>query len=582
MAGIDNKLVDYAGAEALYNDLRDRIETNSASVSTLSTTVNGKYTKPVGGIPSTDLASGVLTSIIDDTAGAGDTNKVWSANKSASENSTLLSAINTKLDEPSTAGTAGQVLTSDGNGGQSWQTPDQGTVDYTDLENKPSINSVTLSGNKSLTDIGVHNVPSGGASGKILKKASASDFDLEWGDAPTATDAQVETFVDAWLDENITNPDSPPLDRSLFSSSAAAPADLVGNLKAVVDELPDIEESDETGVDLDVSDKNGNVLVRFKNGHISTKEFDSSTLASALNGKQNTLTFDSEPTASSTNPVTSGGVYTAIQSAGARFIQDSTKTGVDLDVSDQYGNVIMRIANGDIKTKNFDSSNINAVEWRNAVYCSHGDSITWQDGKAYIQGQHIGETARGYQTILKEKLGLASYDNYGKSGWSMAVVNSNGVVNTITGVASYSYYDLVTIACGTNDFKLNVPIGTLGQIGDTTFDDTKFYGAYRKAIEYILTSKPTIRLVLMTPLQRDNSGYDVNYTNSAGHKLIDYVDAVIALGKMYSLPVVDMYANSGFTKKTLSTYTMDGLHPNDVGYERMGGYLCKFITNVGK
>lgn len=38
-------------------------------------------------------------------------------------------------------------------------------------------------------------------------------------------------IVDDWLDENFSNPDSPPLDRSLNSSSSAAPADLVGELK---------------------------------------------------------------------------------------------------------------------------------------------------------------------------------------------------------------------------------------------------------------------------------------------------------------------------------------------------------------
>ena len=42
-----------------------------------------------------------------------------------------------------------------------------------------------------------------------------------------ASDAAVDAAKD-WLEENITNPDSPPLDRSLSSSSAAAPADLVG------------------------------------------------------------------------------------------------------------------------------------------------------------------------------------------------------------------------------------------------------------------------------------------------------------------------------------------------------------------
>lgn len=44
-------------------------------------------------------------------------------------NSTLvgkISDVDNKIDKPSTAGTLGQVLTSDGNGGQSWQTPQGG------------------------------------------------------------------------------------------------------------------------------------------------------------------------------------------------------------------------------------------------------------------------------------------------------------------------------------------------------------------------------------------------------------------------------------------------------------------------
>lgn len=56
-------------------------------------TWNNKYTKPSGGIPSTDIASGVIPD------------------------------ISGKLDVPATPGTSGQVLTSDGSGGQSWQTP---------------------------------------------------------------------------------------------------------------------------------------------------------------------------------------------------------------------------------------------------------------------------------------------------------------------------------------------------------------------------------------------------------------------------------------------------------------------------
>lgn len=47
---------------------------------------------------------------------------------SPSDSTKVETAINGKLAKPATAGTAGQVLTSDGQGGQSWQTPSGGTV----------------------------------------------------------------------------------------------------------------------------------------------------------------------------------------------------------------------------------------------------------------------------------------------------------------------------------------------------------------------------------------------------------------------------------------------------------------------
>lgn len=73
-----------------------------------------------------DGSGGDPTTLIDDTAGAGVVNKTWSANKLNTETSALLSAISGKLDSPQTAGTQGQVLTSDGQGGQSWETPSGG------------------------------------------------------------------------------------------------------------------------------------------------------------------------------------------------------------------------------------------------------------------------------------------------------------------------------------------------------------------------------------------------------------------------------------------------------------------------
>lgn len=74
-----------------------------------------------------------------------------------------------KQNAPSTAGNAGQVLSLDDQLQPIWSTPSGGgTSDYTQLTNKPQINSVTLTGNKSLSDIGAIAAPSNPASGAFL------------------------------------------------------------------------------------------------------------------------------------------------------------------------------------------------------------------------------------------------------------------------------------------------------------------------------------------------------------------------------------------------------------------------------
>lgn len=68
----------------------------------------------------------------------------------------------------------GKILTASYTGGvgsYSWETaPSGGTSDYSQLSNKPSINNVTLSGNKTTSDLGIAEVPSIGSSddGKVL------------------------------------------------------------------------------------------------------------------------------------------------------------------------------------------------------------------------------------------------------------------------------------------------------------------------------------------------------------------------------------------------------------------------------
>ena len=185
-----------------------------------------------------------------------------------------------------------------------------------------------------------------------------------------------------------------------------------------------------------------------------------------------------------------------------------------------------------------------------------GDSIVWA-------GDSMWE-------VVAARLGFATWRNEGVSGRPVADGTANGV-GTVTTALDLTFGGdvMVIIAGGTNDFRLDVPLGAIGFTTDTSHDRESFYGAYRTILDHVTSSNPEARIFLATPLHRDNAGYTSETRNGAGHMLRDYVDAVKALGQMYAVPVIDMHALSGISHRTLDRLTKDGLHPNDAGYAAM-------------
>jgi len=194
-------------------------------------------------------------------------------------------------------------------------------------------------------------------------------------------------------------------------------------------------------------------------------------------------------------------------------------------------------------------------------HVSEGDSITWQDKQAYAQGPNTGTIATGYQTLITQRFGYANFNN-GASGYAMTGVSGSVSANILSyNAENYLRSALITVFAGTNDFKLNKPLGVIG-----TLDQATFYGAYRLAVQKIKASGTTGKIVLFTPLQRNNSGYTTTSTNTAGFKLSDYCNAIKAIAAIEGVQVIDLYNTSGITEANLGTYTLDGLHPNDAGY----------------
>lgn len=204
------------------------------------------------------------------------------------------------------------------------------------------------------------------------------------------------------------------------------------------------------------------------------------------------------------------------------------------------------------------------------VYYPIGDSITWVDGNSYADSDEI---AVGYPSIIESKQEFDGVINKGIDGGSLAKNSnypSNGSIWLDNDWDDLNLADLITILAGTNDFKLNVPIG---EITENNYDESTFTGAYQLLFEEIESGNPDAEVYLITPLQRDNDNYDINTVNEAGHKLVDYVDRIKELSDKYGYEVIDLYGDSEITIDTLDDYTVDGLHPNDVGFEVMANEI---------
>ena len=179
-----------------------------------------------------------------------------------------------------------------------------------------------------------------------------------------------------------------------------------------------------------------------------------------------------------------------------------------------------------------------------------GDSLTEQN-------YHY---TKGYHAWVKEILGLASYNNYGVSGYKVSDVYSK--VNAVTANA-----DIVFVMCGVNDQNFSVP---LGYFGDTTADTT--YGALNMLCSMLKQKYPTSVIVFITP------HYQNKYPHSSGVTSYEVSKAIREVCGKYAIPVYDNFSLSGIYGTNLSTYTTDNCHWNDTAHEMVGKNLAHFVA----
>ncbi len=166
--------------------------------------------------------------------------------------------------------------------------------------------------------------------------------------------------------------------------------------------------------------------------------------------------------------------------------------------------------------------------------------------------------------------------------------------------------DAFIIFLGTNDFNAGVPIGnwwveteerTLAAVHRPkamelrkkrvpNMDKSTFRGRINAALSSLKRRYPTKQIVLLTPIHRAyfesgdrNIQPTEEYQNVCGEYFSTYVECIREAGRIWSVPVVDLYSLSGLYPVMdegaiyFHDAKVDRLHPNDAGHMRMARTL---------
>jgi len=170
-----------------------------------------------------------------------------------------------------------------------------------------------------------------------------------------------------------------------------------------------------------------------------------------------------------------------------------------------------------------------------------------------------------------------------------------------------------SVFLGTNDWWQGKSLGTISDYEQSTGSKT-VYGAFRIITTKLKQLNKKAKIILITPMQRGDFVYINSARNNAhgsykpkkDQTLEQFANAVVEIGKLEKIPVVDLYHDSGITLENMVNFkklkdpangeyrnypypdyinipfdpekdmypypveagnmTYDGLHPSDKGY----------------
>lgn len=184
-----------------------------------------------------------------------------------------------------------------------------------------------------------------------------------------------------------------------------------------------------------------------------------------------------------------------------------------------------------------------------------GDSLTEGDYGSIPAGTPNVHSIN-YPYFLKKLTGTEIY-NHGKSGYT----SEQWLANEWANINLTINYDFIIILLGTN-----------GGVGYTAIDSGDVQKtSYKTIIDNCKANFPNAHIFLSTVPLCD--GRSINFYTATN-------PAIESIATEYSLPVIDIYNNSGMDNTTWDTYQpIDHIHYGKLGYLKLANFIVNEITD---
>lgn len=232
------------------------------------------------------------------------------------------------------------------------------------------------------------------------------------------------------------------------------------------------------------------------------------------------------------------------------------------------------------------------TQWAGARVAFLGDSMT--------DKRTLGPETTLWWEYLSQLLGFGETYCYGVNGhqWHQILGQARKLHDEHP-----DDVDAILIFAGTNDYNAGVPVGNFFDEEEVEVEvkgpqivrrkhripvmgDATFCGRINDALCFLKTHYPDIQIIVMTPIHRGYAKFndknvqpDEFYCNGQGLFLEDYVSVLKQGCAYWSVPVVDLYGESGIVPNLESNNlyiakpATDRLHPSTEGQWRIARLL---------